>query len=60
MNSECLAREQGEVNAAGAVSNEAVKVRSKRELLRRLDHIQHLARHKEFDEIKRLLQAGYV
>jgi hypothetical protein len=50
----------GEVDATRAVSNEAVRVKNKRELLRRLDHIQHLARHKEFDEIKRLLQTGYV
>lgn len=60
MNSECLAHDVGEVDATRAVSNEAVRVKNKRELLRRLDHIQHLARHKEFDEIKRLLQTGYV
>lgn len=40
--------------------DEATKTKTKKELLKRLDHIQELARHKEFEEIDRLLQTGYV
>ena len=60
MNSECLAHKQREVNASRVVMDEATKTKTKKELLKRLDHIQELARHKEFEEIDRLLQTGYV
>jgi len=60
MNRECLARKQGEVDAARVVLDEAIKAKTKKELLKKLDHIQQLARHKDFAEIDKLLQSGYV
>lgn len=40
--------------------HEANRTNSKRELIRRLTHIQHLAKQKNYAEIERLLQQGYV
>ena len=60
MNSECLARKQGEVDAARLALDEAIKAKTKKELLKKLDHIRQLARHKDFAEIDKLLKAGYV
>jgi uncharacterized protein YpiB (UPF0302 family) len=60
MDRECLARKQGEVDAARVVLDEAIRAKTKKELLKRLDHIQELARHRDFEEIDRLLQSGYV
>ena len=60
MDCECLARRQGEVDAARVVLDEAIKAKTKKELLKRLDHIRQLARHKEFAETDKLLESGYV
>jgi hypothetical protein len=60
MNREYSAQKQSEVDTGAAVFNKATKAETKRELLKRLDHIQHLAWLSDFDEISRLLQAGYV
>ena len=37
-----------------------IRLEMKRELIRRLDHIQHLAKQKNYTEIERLLQERYV
>lgn len=55
-----MARKQVEFDAAPLVLDEAVKATVKREVLKKLDHIQQLARQKDFAEIERLLQSGYV
>jgi len=60
MDCECLARKQDEVDAARVVLDDAIKAKAKKELLKRLDHIRQLARHKDFEEIDKLLKAGYV
>lgn len=60
MNCKCPARKQGEVEASRVVLDESIKAKTKKELLKRLDHIQELARHQEFEKIDKLLQNGYV
>lgn len=55
-----MARKQVEFDAAPLALDEAVKATVKREVLKKLDHIQQLARQKDFAEIERLLQSGYV
>lgn len=60
MNPQSVARKQVEFDAAPLALDEAVKATVKREVLKKLDHIQQLARQKDFAEIERLLQSGYV
>lgn len=49
----------GEVDAVGLTSYE-MKAKNKKELIKRLDYIQKLAKQKNYAEIKRLLEESYV
>lgn len=60
MDQESITRKQGEVNAVGLTSHEIGKEKRKKELIKRLNHIQKLAKEKNYAEIKRLVQESYV
>jgi len=53
-------RKQGEVDAVRLTLHETNKAKNKRELIKRLNHIQHLIKQKNYAEIERLLQESYV
>lgn len=60
MNRESIMRKQGEVDAIKLTLHKAKRAKSKKELIKRLDYIQHLAKQKNYVEIEKLLQASYV
>ena len=55
-----MTRKQGEVDPERLTLHEPNKAESKKELIKRLNYIQHLARQKNYAEIRRLLQESYV
>jgi hypothetical protein len=55
-----MTRKQGEADPERITLHEPNKAKSKKELMKRLDYIQHLARQKNYTEIRRLLQESYV
>jgi len=55
-----IVRKQGEVDAVRLPFHEATKAKAKKELIKRLDHIQELAKQKNYSEIEKLLQECYV
>jgi hypothetical protein len=58
---EPLAAKQGDVNLLFRLNpDEAVNARAKKELIKRLTHIERLAKQKNYAEIEKLLQENYV
>lgn len=60
LDQEYIMRKQGEVDAIRLTLHEANRAKNKKELIKRLDHIQNLAKQKNYVEIEKLLQASYV
>lgn len=60
MDQKSTQQEQGKANAMTLALQESNKSRAKEELVKRLTHIQHLAKQKNYARIKKLLQEGYV
>ncbi|HML03012.1 MAG TPA: hypothetical protein VK487_06525 [Candidatus Bathyarchaeia archaeon] len=56
-----LTRKEGEVDLLFKLTPDEVKrTRTKKELIKRLTRIERLARHKNYAEIRKLLQENYV
>jgi hypothetical protein len=61
MEQEPLTRKQGEVDLLFKLTpDESNRTRTKKELIKRLTHIEHLARQKNYAEIEKLLRENYV
>ena len=61
MEKEPSAEKQGDVNLLFRLNpDEAVNARGKKELIKRLTHIERLAKQKNYAEIEKLLQENYV
>jgi hypothetical protein len=56
-----LTRKQGEVDLLFKLTpDEGNRMRTKKELIKRLTRIEHLARQKNYAEIEKLLRENYV
>jgi hypothetical protein len=56
-----LARKEGEIDLLFKLTpDEANRTRTKKELIKRLTRIEHLARQKNYGEIEKLLRENYV
>jgi len=60
LDQQSITRKQGEVDAVRLSLHEANKAKTKKDIIRRLDHIQRLAKQKNYAEIERLLQECYI
>lgn len=61
MEKESLTQKQGEVDLLFKLNpNEAIRTKGKKELIKRLTHIERLAKQKNYAEIEKLLQENYV
>jgi hypothetical protein len=61
MEQEPLTQKQTEVDLLFKLTpNEANRARCKKELIKRLTHIEHLAKQKNYAEIEKLLREDYV
>ena len=61
LETEPLKEKQGEVGLLFRLNpDEAVNARDKKELIKRLTHIERLAKQKNYAEIEKLLQENYV
>ena len=61
MEKEPSTQKQSEVNLFFRLTtNEATNAKSKKELIKRLTYIEHLAEQKNYAEIEKLLQENYV
>ena len=61
MEQEPLTQKQTEVDLLFRLTlNEANQARGKKELIKRLTHIERLAKQKNYAEIEKLLQENYV
>jgi predicted metal-dependent enzyme (double-stranded beta helix superfamily) len=58
---ERLAQKQDELSLLFQLNpDEATRIKGKKELLKRLTHIEHLAKQKNYVEIEKLLKEKYV
>ena len=61
MEQEPLTQKQGEIDLLFQLTlNETNNAKNKRELIKRLTHVERLAKQKNYAEIERLLQENYV
>lgn len=61
MEQESLTQKQAEVDLLFKLTpNEANRAKDKKELIRRLTHIERLAKQKNYAQIEKLLQENYV
>ena len=61
MEQESLTRKHGEVDLLFKLTpDQASSAKGKKELIKRLTHIEHLAKQKNYAEIEKLLQENYV
>ncbi len=60
LKNELRSRKEGKVYVDKPLLERSDKARNRREVIRRLSHIQQLARQENYGEIARLLQESYV